>query len=269
MRVFDVSENKKFLFASLGLMVFFTLLAGTVFYRVVYFSDTPVTTFAEVLAWQIFSWLPWFAVFSVASLPFGKKVQAGVRNWNLAAHILAAVAVSVAATLWFKLVSENFSPFLGMEETRFGVFRWFFIFWFFLNLFLYWGSVSFFGLAGAVETGRQEKPGKARLVVKSGKVSEVVKPENVVWIEAQDYYSVLHLGDKQSWIKMTMKELEKALDPTTFIRIHRSTIINVNHLKKIKTEASGKYSAVMREGKTRPISRKGWRDLKKVLNPPG
>ncbi|MHA1544123.1 MAG: LytTR family DNA-binding domain-containing protein, partial [Alphaproteobacteria bacterium] len=112
------------------------------------------------------------------------------------------------------------------------------------------------------------KKSETRLVVKTGKVSEVIKPKNVLWIEAQDYYSVLHLNGRQSWIKMTMKELEKTLEPDAFVRIHRSTIININHLKQIKTESSGKYSAIMIDGKKRPISRQGWRDLKKILKTP-
>ena len=102
-------------------------------------------------------------------------------------------------------------------------------------------------------------------MVKTGKISEVIKPKDVQWIEAQDYYSVLHLEGRQSWIKMTMKELEKTLDPNSFVRVHRSTIINVDHLKQIKTESNGKYSAIMNDGKKRPISRQGWRDLKKIL----
>ncbi|MCH8347584.1 MAG: LytTR family transcriptional regulator [Proteobacteria bacterium] len=258
----DTHLKKRFLYSSAGLAVIVVLVASVIFFRVVIFSGKPVTEFREILVWQAAAWLPWAFVLALIALPFGTKLQDMIRRWNLAAHVIAAVVIATAATLWFKLVSENISPFLDMEETRYGVFPWFFIFWFFFGLFLYWGAVATFGLTGE---GPPEKPAKARLMVKTGKVSEVVKPEDVLWIEAQDYYSVLHLEGRQSWIKMTMKELEGALDPASFVRIHRSTIINVNHLKQIKTETSGKYTAIMNDGKKRAISRQGWRDLKKTL----
>lgn len=264
----SIPLNKKFVSAALGLIAIIILVAAAIYFRVVVLGDNPVATFMEILVWQAASWLPWVLIIGFLTLPFGAKARIAIRRWNPAAHVVAAVVVASGSTLWFKLVSENISPFLGMEVTRYGVFPWFFIFWFFFGLFMYWGGISFFGLVGQQAPSNNDKKSSTRLVVKTGKVSEVIKPKDVHWIEAQDYYSVLHLGPRQSWIKMTMKELEKALDPGSFVRIHRSTIININHLKQIKTESTGKYSAIMNNGKKRPISRQGWRDLKKVLKTP-
>lgn len=256
--------NRKFLVSSFGLAAIIILISTAIFFRVVIISDIPAATFLEILGWQALSWLPWALLIAFASLDFGKKVREAIPRWTAPAHIVGAIIIATLSTLWFKFISENLSPFLHLEGTRYGVFPWFFIFWFFFGLFLYWGCVSFFGMA-SLGSGQAGKPSEPRLVVKTGKVSEVIKPKDVHWIEAQDYYSVLHLADRQSWIKMTMKELEETLDASTFVRIHRSTIINVNHLNQIKTEAAGKYSAIMKDGKIRPISRAGWRDLKKVL----
>ena len=257
----------RFAFATLALLAFLTLLAGAVFYRVVFFSDDPVTGFGPVFLWQFLAWLPWIPVFAVLAFPLGAPVQRTVAGWNIPAHIVAAIVIAFLHTLWFKILSENISPFLGLSDTRYGVFRWFFIFWFFLGLVLYWASVSFFGLSGG---GRAAKTAPVRrLMVKTGKVSEMVKPEDVLWIEAQDYYSVLHLPGKASWIKMTMKELERSLDSETFVRVHRSTIINVNFLKQLEKGSTGKYAAVMKDGARRPISRQGWRLLKPLLKTTG
>jgi len=254
---------KKFLFSLAGVAGLILLISTTIFFRVEVLSEMGVSTFLEILFWQGLSWAPWVLVIALGLLPVGGRLQTGMRRWNLPAHLLAAFAIASLNTLWFKTVSENISPFVGLENTRYGVFPWFFIFWFFLGLALYLGVVQYFGAGKAAQQKGEDT--KARLVAKTGKVSEVIKPAEVLWIEAQDYYSVLHLAQKQSWIKMTMKELEEMLDKETFIRVHRSTIINVNHLKQIKTESPGKYSAVMKDGKVRPISRAGWRDLKKVL----
>ncbi len=257
--------NKKFFYAAAGLAAIIVLVAAAIFFRVGVLGNNPVATFWEILGWQGAAWVPWVLVIGLLTLPFGVKARTAIRRWNPATHVVAAVVIASTSTLWFKLISENISPFLGLEETRYGVFPWFFIFWFFFGLFMYWGGLGFFGLVGQQAPPDSGKKPNARLVVKTGKVSEVIKPRDVLWIEAQDYYSVLHLKDRQSWIKMTMKELEKILDIDTFVRIHRSTIININHLKQIKTESSGKYSAIMNDGKKRPISRQGWRDLKKNL----
>lgn len=264
----DTHVKKRFIYSSAGLAVIVILIASAIFFRVVILSDNPVAQFWEILVWQAGSWLPWVCVLALIALPFGAKLQDIIKRWNPAAHVVAAVVVATASTLWFKLISENISPFLDLEGTRYGVFPWFFIFWFFFGLFLYWGAVATFGLAGEGVSSGPAKKSQVRLVVKRGKVSEVIKPADVLWIEAQDYYSVLHLEGRQSWIKMTMKQLESALDPATFVRIHRSTIINVNHLKQIKTETSGKHTAIMNDGKKRAISRQGWRELKKILKTP-
>ncbi|MHA1543521.1 MAG: hypothetical protein ACTSU8_00110, partial [Alphaproteobacteria bacterium] len=140
--------NKRFLYSSAGLVAIVVMIAAAVFFRVVIIADEPVAEFWEILVWQAASWLPWVFLFAMLTLAFGAKAREVIRRWNLAAHVVAAVVAASASTLWFKLVSENTSPFLDMEETRYGVFPWFFIFWFFFGLFMYWGSISYFGLVG-------------------------------------------------------------------------------------------------------------------------
>ena len=257
--------NRTFLISILALLALVLLLSGAVFFRVVIISEIPVADFWDILGWQAASWFPWLILFTILTQPFGSNIRKHIQNWNIAGHIIAALMLSGLNVLWFKWFSENFSPFLGLENTRYGVFPWFFIFWFFFGMLLYWGSTSYFGLVGGrngpSNTSRATKP----LIVKTGKVSEVIKPEEVIWIEAQDYYSVLHLKDRRPWIKKTMRDLEGSLDPESFIRVHRSTIININFLKQIEKGPTGKNFAIMNDGTKRPISRQGWRFLKARL----
>ena len=256
---------RNFFYSMFALLAVVTLLAGAIFYRVVYFSDNPVAGFWEIFLWQFVSWFPWVLIFAVFSLPKGKIVRQGIQRWNIPSHIVAAFTVAALNVLWFKWFSENFSPFLGVENTRYGVFQWFFIFWFFFNLFLYWGSAFYFGLVRGINERTFSSKIEKHLVVKTGKVSEVIKPSEVFWIEAQDYYSVLHLKDSRSWIKKTMRDLENNLDTESFVRVHRSTIINIHFLKQIEKGPTGKNFAIMKDGAKRSMSRQGWRSLKKVL----
>ena len=50
---------------------------------------------------------------------------------------------------------------------------------------------------------------------------------DIDWIEAADYYCCLHVGNRKLMLRETIKELAGTLDPSHFVRIHRSVIVNV------------------------------------------
>ncbi len=62
-----------------------------------------------------------------------------------------------------------------------------------------------------------------------------------------------------------MGYFEKTLDPLKFVRVHRSYIINVEHITRIDTEDKDNHIAVLRSGKRIPVSRSGYPRLKQVL----
>lgn len=251
-------------FAVAGLALVFAL---AIYLRTINVDDLEHIRFSEVMWWQAASWLPLLVLAFAVELYPRARVEARVRAFHPLAHLAFSIAFAFVLTFWFKAMSEAFSPYLGFRGTRFGVFPWFFIFWFFIQGLLYWVGTFFYGYSGGAPAPAAGARGKGpkKLVVKSGKRSEVVDPKDVRWVEAQDYYSVLHLADHQAWVKMTMAELEKTLDPETFVRIHRSTIINVNFLKQLEKGTPGKYVAILADGARRPISRVGWRALKPML----
>jgi LytTr DNA-binding domain len=265
------ASPRRFAFASLSVAGLAFVFALTVYLRTVNFGGPADTSLLRVLAWQALSWLPllMFALL-LETAPTGRG-GGKLRTLHPLAHLGFAIVFAFVLTFWFKAASEWTSPYLDFRGTRYGVFPWFFIFWFFIQLLLYWVVIAFYGLlpeglarlsgltfAGAGAPAR-------RLVVKTGKISEVIDPADVLWVEAQDYYSVLHLKDRQAWVKMTMAEIERILNPAHFVRVHRSTIVNVNFLDRLEQTAGGKYLAILRDGQKRPISRQGWRGLKALL----
>ncbi|MBC7900386.1 MAG: response regulator transcription factor [Saprospiraceae bacterium] len=93
------------------------------------------------------------------------------------------------------------------------------------------------------------------LTVKKDERIILLKVQNVHWVEAQGNYALLKFEDKSHLLRETMDNLESHLDPRTFVRIHRSTIVNVNQIKELQVWARGEYRVVTHSGKTFTLSR--------------
>jgi two-component system LytT family response regulator len=95
-----------------------------------------------------------------------------------------------------------------------------------------------------------------RFVVKSGGRVTFVKADRIRWVEAAGDYVRLHTPDKKHLLRKTMKEMTEALDSDQFLRIHRSTIINVDALQEMRPYGSNnEYVVVLDDGTKRKLSR--------------
>lgn len=94
-----------------------------------------------------------------------------------------------------------------------------------------------------------------RLVVKtSGKVV-LVKAADIDWIEAADNYVSLHVGNETHLLRETMNALESRLNPKLFLRISRSTIVNLERIKELQPMFHGDYTVILRNGTRLSLSR--------------
>ena len=93
------------------------------------------------------------------------------------------------------------------------------------------------------------------LSVKKDERIKLFKTEDVNWIEAQGNYVLLKFAENTELLRETMDSLETQLNPRVFMRIHRSTIINVNYIEELQVWRRGEYRAVMRDGKAFTLSR--------------
>ncbi len=99
------------------------------------------------------------------------------------------------------------------------------------------------------------KPQQDRLVIKeSGRVF-FVNPKEVDWLEAAGNYVSLHVGKKTHMIYETMGSMEQKLDPSKFVRIHRSTIVNVDSIKEMQSHFNGEYIVILNTGDKLKLSR--------------
>jgi len=95
-----------------------------------------------------------------------------------------------------------------------------------------------------------------RLVIKSAGEVAFVSTSEIDWIEAADYYAALHVGAKTHLLRRSISDLEQDLDSDVFCRIHRSTMVNLEHVQALKLGEDGEYRVVIRDGTELRLSRR-------------
>jgi two-component system LytT family response regulator len=98
-----------------------------------------------------------------------------------------------------------------------------------------------------------------RLMVKSGGRIHFVRTSDIDWCEAAGNYVRMHVGQQEHLVRDTMGHLESQLDSQQFMRIHRSTIVNVDRIQEMQSSFNGEYVVLLRNGTRLTLSR-GYRD---------
>ncbi len=95
-----------------------------------------------------------------------------------------------------------------------------------------------------------------RLAIKSAGQVSFLKISEIDWIEAADYYACLHAGTKTHLLRRSMSELEQDLDPGSFCRIHRSSIVNLDRVRGLELGPDGEYEVLLENGSRLRLSRR-------------
>ncbi len=96
---------------------------------------------------------------------------------------------------------------------------------------------------------------------------EVIRlPVNVIdWIDAAGDYMCVHAEGRTHVVRATMKQFEEQLDPASFQRVHRSTIVNIHRIRRLKPHTNGEYFLTLEGGHELKLSR-SYRDrLERIL----
>lgn len=93
------------------------------------------------------------------------------------------------------------------------------------------------------------------IVKVSGKLV-FIRTSELRWIEAEKDYVRLHLSRGSHFIRETMTNLQTRLDPSTFVRIHRSTIVNIHEISEVTPLTGGDCSVLLRDGTELSMSRR-------------
>jgi two-component system, LytTR family, response regulator len=98
-------------------------------------------------------------------------------------------------------------------------------------------------------------PCPARLLAPHGRRLVPVAVRDIEWIQAQGDYVRVHSRGAEFLVQRTLKDLEKRLDARTFIRIHRSAIVHIEHIVEVRPEPGGRYRLQLRDGTSLIVSR--------------
>ena len=104
-----------------------------------------------------------------------------------------------------------------------------------------------------------------RIMIKERDALFFVKTEDIDWIEAAGDYVSLHVGKKSHLLRESMSGMEAKLDAKRFVRIHRSTIVNVERIKKLRPYFHGDYIVYLNDKTELRLSRRYWNRLEQVV----
>ena len=104
-----------------------------------------------------------------------------------------------------------------------------------------------------------------KIVVKSNNNIHVIPINEVLFIESEDDYVMIHTNKGKHLKHQTMKFYEEHLSSSEFIRIHRSYIVNVSEIKKIEKYGKDTYQVILNNGTDLKVSRARYKELKMAL----
>jgi two-component system, LytTR family, response regulator len=97
---------------------------------------------------------------------------------------------------------------------------------------------------------------KNRIAVRLGEKWLLIRSVEIDWIEAEGKYTRLHVGGSSYLRREGLSQMEAELDAGTFVRIHRSTIVNVDRIREVRALFHGDYEAVLHDGTKLTVSRR-------------
>jgi two-component system LytT family response regulator len=107
-----------------------------------------------------------------------------------------------------------------------------------------------------------------RLLVRSGDRMQVLKVDDVDWLEAADNYVKVHAAGQTHLLRETLARLKSRLDPARFLRIHRSTLVNVERIQSLYPLFHGDQMVVLHDGTELTVSRRYRQELETLLGRP-
>jgi two-component system LytT family response regulator len=111
------------------------------------------------------------------------------------------------------------------------------------------------GLLDFLETLRAERSYATKFLIRDTRDLYFIRAADVEWADAQGNYVRLHAGGKSHMLRRPFGEFEASLDPRRFVRIHRSTIVNLEQVSRLTPQGHGEYVVTLRNGAKLTTSR--------------
>jgi two-component system LytT family response regulator len=104
-----------------------------------------------------------------------------------------------------------------------------------------------------------------RIVVKTGGKIKIIPVQQITYLEAADDYVRIHTADGVFLKNKTMAYYEQSLPPNSFVRTHRSFMINIHQITRIDPYEKESHLAILKTGAKIPVSKSGYAKLRLVL----
>lgn len=111
-------------------------------------------------------------------------------------------------------------------------------------------------LIALLEEIERDRPRRSRIPIRAGGSVFFLPVDEIDWIEAADNYVRIHARNEVHVVRQTLQRMEESLAPNAFVRIHRSTIVNVGRIKEIQPWFAGEYVVLLRDGTKLQTSRR-------------
>ena len=108
-------------------------------------------------------------------------------------------------------------------------------------------------------------PQNERIVIKDGSKIKIIPIQDVHYLEAADDFVKVFTKEGYFLKNKTMGHFEQVLDPSQFVRSHRSYIVNLQQITRIDPYEKDNHVAILRSGAKVPVSRTGYPKLKSIL----
>jgi two-component system, LytTR family, response regulator len=103
------------------------------------------------------------------------------------------------------------------------------------------------------------------LVIKNGGVTRFVRTSEIDWIEAAGVYVNLHVQGKELIYRASLGAVIKRLDPFQFVRIHRSSVVNIKAVAQMEAILHGDLEVILKDGTQLTLSRNYRADVERIL----
>jgi two-component system LytT family response regulator len=104
----------------------------------------------------------------------------------------------------------------------------------------------------------------SRLFVRLGRSIVPLAVADIAWFQAVGDYMAAHVGDAQHLLHLSLNHLEQRLDPRRFMRIHRTHIVNLDHVGAFRRQPDGRLIAELKDGTCLQVSRAKAHDLRSL-----
>jgi len=119
-----------------------------------------------------------------------------------------------------------------------------------------------------VSVARSSRPVRSReqrITVPTATGHILLAAEDIDWIEARDYYAGIHAAGRRHLVRESLASLEKRLDHSAFVRVHRSALVRLDRVRELRATDQDECVAILLDGTEIAVSRRRRERLARLL----